>query len=367
MPRRTGQRAPTGEAASAVAARGAVSNPGNRFERLHVELTEDDLKPASERPVVRTEFFHDHASTVITRNSSPDLGFELSLNPYRGCEHGCSYCYARPYHEFLGFSAGLDFESRILVKTEAARLLERELSRFNTSPGVLVMSGVTDPYQPVERRLEITRRCLAVLAEFRQPVSIITKNALVTRDIDWLSKLAAHRAVRVTLSLTTLDSELSRRMEPRASLPHQRLDAIRQLNAAGIPAGVNIAPLIPGFNDHEVPSIVEAAAQAGAVVAGWGMLRLPHGVKDVFLEWLDRHFPGKKARVLARIREVRQGRLNDNRFQARLTGEGIFAEQIRALFQVAARHWGLDRQPPSISGAAFRRPGPEQLELCGIR
>jgi len=315
---------------------------------------------------VRTEFFRDNASAVITRNTSPDLGFDFSLNPYRGCEHGCSYCYARPYHEFLGFSAGLDFESRIMVKMEAPRLVEKELARHSSSPGVLALSGVTDPYQPIERRLEITRQCLAVLAEFCQPVSIITKNALVTRDIDLLSKLAAHDAVRVTLSITTLDPELGRLIEPRASLPHQRLETVRQLNAAGIPTGVNIAPIIPGFNDHELPSIVEAAAKAGAVSAGWGMLRLPHGVKEVFMDWLDRHFPGKKARVLARIREVRHGKLDDSRFRVRLAGEGIFAEQIRVLFQVAARHWGLDCDPPEISGAGFRRPGPVQLSLVGL-
>lgn len=352
-----------------LAARGAAFNPANRFERLFVDFAPDaeaNALAAAERPALRTQFFKDHASSIITHNTSPDLGFAASLNPYRGCEHGCSYCYARPYHEFLGFSAGLDFESRIMVKESAPELLRAEMEKRSWKPELLALSGVTDPYQPAERRLGVTRRCLAVLAEFRQPVSIITKNHLVTRDLDLLAQLAAHDAVRVTLSITTLDETLAHAMEPRASTPLQRLDAIRLLRAAGIPAGVNIAPIIPGLNDHEIPRILEAAAEAGAVYAGWGMLRLPGTVKDVFLEWLERHFPDKMARVVSRVREVRGGALNDSTFGARFTGQGIFAEQIRGLFHAAARRLGLIEKIPTPSGAAFRRPGPEQLELAGL-
>ena len=350
--------------------RGASFNPSNRFERMHVELdpaeTAVDADEPSRDPALRTLFLRDHASSVITRNTSPDIGFSASLNPYRGCEHGCAYCYARPYHELLGFSAGLDFESRIMVKDEAPQLLRAELERPRWEPVILALSGVTDAYQPVERKLELTRRCLAVLAEFRQPVSLITKNHLVTRDIDHLAELARHQAVTVTLSITTLDPVLAREMEPRASTPPQRFEAVRRLREAGIPAGVNFAPVIPGLNDHEVPQILEAAAAVGASHVGWGMLRLPHGVKEIFLDWLDRHHPGKKNRVLARIRDVRNGRLDDSRFGTRMTGEGIFTDQIRALFQTAARRLGLPQAPPSLSGAAFRRPGPEQLSLAGL-
>jgi DNA repair photolyase len=254
-------------------ARGAGSNPANRFDRISVEFDAASSGALDEngndaRPALRTQFFRDSASTIIVRNTSPDVGFEASLNPYRGCEHGCSYCFARPYHEYLGFSAGLDFESRIMVKEDAPELLRAELSKKSWKPVTLAMSGVTDIYQPVERKLEVTRRCLAVLAEFRQPVGLITKNQLVTRDIDHLGELARHDATCVTLSMTTLDPELSRAMEPRASLPEQRLAAIRALRAAGIPAGVNVAPVIPGLNDHELPRILEAAAAAGACFAG---------------------------------------------------------------------------------------------------
>lgn len=319
-----------------------------------------------DRPALRTQFFKDHASSVITRNTSPDLGFDYTLNPYRGCEHGCAYCYARPYHEYLGFSAGLDFESKIMVKEDAPELLRAELSAASWQPGVVALSGVTDCYQPIERKLGLTRRCLAVLAEFRQPVSLITKNALVVRDADHLAELARFRAAGVLLSMTTLDPELSRVMEPRASLPAQRLAAVRALAAAGVPVGVNIAPVIPGLNDHEIPAILEAASQAGAQFAGWGMLRLPLGVKDVFLDWLDRCFPGKRNRVLARIRDVRGGRLDNSAFGVRFTGEGVFAEQIRALFHVAARSHGLDRAMPALSAEAFRRPCGGQMTLDGI-
>ncbi len=348
--------------------RGAVTNPANRFERMHVELdAEAALAGAVEEegmpPALRTEFFEDRASSVISRNSSPDIGFEFSLNPYRGCEHGCAYCYARPYHEYLGFSAGLDFESRIMVKKDAPALLRSELTRKSWKPAVLAMSGVTDCYQPVERKLEITRRCLEVLLEFRNPVGVISKNRLVARDADLLGALARLGAARVTLSITTLDAELARELEPRTSSPRDRLEAIRELTAAGVPVGVNVAPIIPGLNDHEIPKILEAAAAAGAVSAGWTMLRLPGAVKDVFLDWIERHHPTKKNRILARIRDVRGGKLNESAFSQRMTGAGIFTEQVRALFRAAARRHGLDRPVPPLRADGFRRPGPAQMEL----
>jgi DNA repair photolyase len=348
-------------------ARGSPVNPANRFERLAIDFEDGSMADGvAERPALRTQFFKDHASSILTRNASPDLGFGASINVYRGCEHGCAYCYARPYHEYLGFSAGLDFESRIMVKENAPELLAAELAKPSWRPEVLAMSGVTDCYQPVERKLELTRRCLAVLADFRQPVAIITKNQLVTRDIDLLRQLAAHDAVRVTLSITSLDETLAHALEPRASPPKQRLEAIRHLREAGIVAGVNLAPVIPGLNDHEIPRILEAAAAAGAVYANWIMLRLPHGVKDIFLAWLDRHFPDRKARVISRIRDTRGGALNDSTFGQRFTGQGIFAEQIDALFRAAAHRLGLDRPVPAMLGASFRRPGPQQLELEGL-
>lgn len=273
-------------------------------------------------------------------------------------------CYARPTHEYLGFSAGLDFETRILVKEDAPDLLRRELTAPSWEPKYLALSGVTDPYQPVERRLRITRRCLEVLAELRHPVGVITKNRLVTRDLDLLAELARHRAAAVSLSVTTLDAELAARMEPRASHPRDRLKAIAEVAAAGVPVSVMVAPIIPGLNDHEIPAILEAAAAAGATGAGWVFLRLPGAVAGLFERWLDEHYPERKEKVLNRLRSLRGGRLNDPRFGSRMRGEGTWAEQIAALFAGARRRYGLDGPRPELSAAAFRRPG-EQLGLFG--
>ena len=292
------------------------------------------------------------------------MGFEASVNPYRGCEHGCIYCYARPTHEYLGFSAGLDFESRILVKEKAPELLRTELASPRWKPQVIAMCGVTDPYQPVERRLELTRGCLEVLAAFRNPVAIVTKNHLVTRDLDLLGELAAHDAALVFVSVTTLDRDLCGRMEPRASQPGLRLDAIRALSRVGIPVGVLVAPVIPALNDHEVPAILDAAAEAGAKCAGYTMLRLPFGVKDLFEGWLEEHFPERKEKVLHRIRDVRGGRLNETGFGARMKGQGIFAEQLKGLFRAACRKAGLPHRTWSLSTASFRADTP-QLPLFG--
>src|SRR5690348_11620899 len=269
--------------------RGANINPANRFEALHYEV-EDWCEPEEESRPNPTQFFRDDSKSVISYNNSPDVGFDASLNPYRGCEHGCAYCYARPTHEYLGFSAGIDFESRIMVKQNAAELLAAELSSPRWEPQTLVMSGVTDPYQPVERRLRITRGCLEVLAQFRNPVGIITKNQLVTRDLDLLSELAQHQAACVTISITTLDPALGRIMEPRTSTPELRLEAIARLAEAGVPVGVNVAPTIPGLTDHEMPSILAAAKEAGAKWAGIVVLRLPWAVAPLFEHWLEEHF-----------------------------------------------------------------------------
>src|SRR5256886_9784699 len=271
---------------------------------MQVDLTDvyvfDADTEGEDKPRRATQYFQDRTKTIVARNQSPDVGFEASINPYRGCEHGCIYCFARPTHEYLGFSAGLDFESRIVVKNDAPRLLEAELSSPKWKPQVLMMSGVTDCYQPVERNLRITRGCLEVLARFRNPVGILTKNRLVTRDIDILSELVRHRAAAVNLSITTLDPKLQRILEPRTSPPAARLDAVAQLCAAKIPVGVMVAPVIPGINDHEVPSIVEACAKAGAQFAGYVLLRLPWAVAPLFEHWLDEHFPERKAKVLER-------------------------------------------------------------------
>ena len=342
--------------------RGATGNPANRFEALHVEL--DPLESADEddeRPGLKTQFLRDGTKTIIARNNSPDVGFETSVNPYRGCEHGCAYCFARPTHEYLGFSAGLDFESRIMVKENAPELLEAELSSPKWQPQTIVLSGVTDCYQPIERKLQLTRRCLQVLAKFRNPVGMLTKNRLITRDIDVLQELAAHDAVAVNLSVTSLDPKLQRILEPRTSPPQARLDAVAQLRAAGIPVGVMVAPIIPGITDHEVPSILKACGEAGAQFAGYVVLRLPWAVAPLFERWLDEHFPGHKEKVLGRIRSMRGNKLYDYRWGKRQEGEGIFAEQIGTMFEVAKRRAAIGDRP-QLSTAAFRRPN-EQLTL----
>jgi DNA repair photolyase len=345
--------------------RGAAGNPRNRFERLHYEPDLDLAEPDGEvlGPAPATQFLKDSSRSIISYNESPDLGYEASLNPYRGCEHGCSYCYARPYHEYLGFSAGLDFETKIVVKEKAADLLRRKLSSSRWQPKVVNLSGVTDPYQPVERRLGLTRRSLEVLAEFRNPVQIVTKNHLVTRDLDILADLAGHQAAAVSISVVTLDSRLSRSMEPRTSTPGRRLAAIEALARAGVPVKILTAPVIPGLTDHEVPEILARAAGAGARFAGYALIRLPHAVASIFEDWLERHLPDRKEKILHRIREIRGGKLYDSRFGVRLEGEGIFAKQIAGLFTLACRKAGLATEGPKLSAAAFRRATPHQRSL----
>jgi DNA repair photolyase len=342
--------------------RGASLNPPNRFEPIRYEPDSDSGDP-SEAPSPQTQFLRDPSRSLIAYNESPDVGFEASINPYRGCEHGCIYCYARPTHEYLGFSSGLDFETKILVKEDAPELLRQELSSPRWQPKVIAISGVTDCYQPIERRLQLTRRCLEVLVAFRNPAGIVTKNHLVTRDLDLLGQLAQHDAAAVFLSVTTLDPELARIMEPRASHPSARLAAIETVAKAGIPVGVMVAPVIPGLTDHEMPNILEAAARAGARFAGYTMLRLPFAIKDLFETWLAQHFPDKKAKVLSRIRSLRGGRLNDPRFGSRMKGEGVFAELIKDVFALACRKAGIPDRGPKLSTAAFRRPAGAQKLL----
>lgn len=344
-----------------IRGRGALSNPANRFEEMVLERA-DDYSPEETRGPV-TRYFRDASQTVIAYNESPDVGFKAGINVYRGCEHGCAYCFARPTHEYLGFSAGLDFESKIMVKENAPELLRAELSSPKWKPQVLGMSGVTDCYQPVERKLQLTRRCLEVLVEFRNPVCIITKNHLVTRDADLLGELAKFNAVMVNLSITTLDPALTAKLEPRASLPQARLEAVRILSSAGVNVNVLAAPMIPGLNDHELVKIIAVAARAGAKSAGYVPLRLPFAVKDLFVAWLESHFPERKEKVLNRIRAMRGGKLNDPNFGSRMEGQGIFAEQLSQLFEVACRKAGLPSEHPPISAEHFRRPGGEQLRL----
>jgi DNA repair photolyase len=377
--------------------RGARANPTGRFERRRVEpdleaLAElpapsppesfrrngEDGPDTTERPGPENEDFTgfggeaspgstetipDPSRSALVFNQSPDIPFDASLNPYRGCEHGCAYCYARPTHEYLGYSAGLDFETKILVKERAPELLRRELAAPRWTPQVVALSGVTDAYQPIERRLELTRRCVEVFVAFRNPITVITKNALVVRDIDLFRQLAEVDAVSVALSLTTLDGSLARVLEPRASAPHERLRAIERLAEAGIPTTVMVAPVIPGLTDAELPALLSAAASAGATRAGKIVLRLPHGLRDLFDDWLATHRPQRRQKVLHRLESLRGGQLNDPRFGHRLRGEGRFAEQISGLFDLMARRHGLDEPHPPLSTAAFRRPGGTQLPL----
>ena len=339
----------------------------NRFETTHHELElaeveedEDYLATLADR---QRNSCPTNPRSIVAENDSPDVGFEVSLNPYRGCEHGCIYCYARPTHEYLGFSAGLDFETKIMVKHDAPELLRKALSSPGWQPRVLGLSGVTDAYQPVERTLGLTRRCLAVLAEYRQAVTIITKNRLVTRDLDLLRELARHDAAGVFVSITSLDEDLIGRLEPRTTRPRGRLNTIATLAAAGIPTGVMVSPVIPGLTEHEIPSILKAAAQAGARSAGYTLVRLPLGVAGLFHDWLGQHFPDRKDKVLERIRAVRGGRLNDSRFGVRMSGEGNAAEMISQIFRGACRRAGLNLHRWPVNAAAFRRPVPRDGQL----
>ena len=342
--------------------RGAQIKPPNRFERIHCEddfeHLEFDEELLAASSTVRTQFPPDNSKSIISENDSPDVSFRYSLNPYRGCEHGCAYCYARPTHEYYGLSAGLDFETIIFVKHRAAELFRDWLARDKWQPEPIVFSGVTDCYQPAERRFRLTRRCLEVALEARQPVVIITKNALVTRDLDLLREMAGLHIVYVAISVTTLDERLARTMEPRTSPPAARLQTIHKLSEAGVPTRVMVAPIIPGLNDSEIPQILQAAKEAGACSAGYVLLRLPLTVRPVFQEWLERTQPTHKDRVESLIRSTRDGKMNDAKFGSRMRGEGPLAEQIRQVFQIFARKHGLDAKTAPLDTSHFRPPQP---------
>lgn len=303
---------------------------------------------------VDTILHADTTRSIVSTNDSPDVGMEATINPYRGCEHGCIYCFARPTHEYLGLSAGTDFERQIFVKHDAAKLLEQKLSLKSWTPKILSLSGVTDPYQPVERKLGITRACFEVLRDFRNPAAIITKNALVTRDADIFADMALWNGIYVNISITTLDGSLARVMEPRASRPALRLSAIETLARAGIPVGVIIGPVIPGLTDHEIPAILKSAADAGATGAHYTILRLPYGVKDLFQVWLNDHFPDRAARVLSHVRDVRGGKLNDAAFGTRMRGEGVYADHVESVFSLYKRKYALHRRYHALSTEHFR-------------
>ena len=344
-----------------IKGRGSAVNPKNRFTEKEVVYDVDPETGQLKRP--KTRLFPDHTTQIISRNNSPDIGFDVSVNPYRGCEHGCAYCYARPSHEFLGMSAGLDFESKIVVKYNAPNLLRKELSNPSWKPQTLVMSGVTDPYQPIEKKLEITRGCVQVLTASRHPLVIITKNYLVTRDIDLLSELAEVNAVRVVLSITSLDPAITNTMEPRTSRPRKRLQAVRELSNAGISVQVNIAPVIPGLTDDEIVPIMEASAEAGAKSVSLVNLRLPYGVKDLFAKWLDDHQPNRKEKVLNKIRSLKNGKLNRYEFGERFRVEGAYGEQMRQLLDIHSKRLGLNEKREPLNVNEFRRPDTDQLRL----
>lgn len=339
--------------------RGSPVNPEGRFEKSGREAVDDGWFPevpeGPSRPKTIVTF--EAAKSIISRHDSPDLNFSQSINPYRGCAHGCPYCYARPSHAYLGLSPGLDFETRLFAKPEAARLLREELAHPGYRCEPVNIGSNTDGYQPIEREHRITRSVLEVLHETSHPVAVITKSALVERDLDLLAPMAADGLATVVMSVTTLDSRLSSRLEPRASAPARRLQAIRRLSAAGVPVGVNVAPIIPFLTDHEMEAILGAAAAAGATWAGWTLVRLPWEVKEVFRAWLEQHVPLKAAHVMARLNEMRGGKDNDPRFGTRMSGEGLLADLYRRRFDVACRRLGLAARPAVLSRDRFRPPG----------
>ena len=341
--------------------RGASDNPINRFEGHYVDY--DLNEETGEKPSQKTQLLKDDTKNIISFNKSPDIPFDAGLNPYRGCEHGCIYCYARPYHEYLGFSAGLDFETKIIVKYDAPELLRKTLQSPKWEPQVIAMSGITDVYQPIERKLEITRRCLEVLAEFRNPVGIITKNFLVARDIDHLKKLADYNCVRVTVSVTSLDKKLTEIMEPRTSRPKKRLKAIEMLANAGISVGVNVAPIIPGLTDHECAEILKAATNAGAKHASYTIVRLPYKVKDIFVDWLEQHFPDRKEKIKNRLYDMRGGKLYKSDWGERIRGNGNYSTQIKEMFAIQTKKLGLNEERLPMTTEHFVRTHGDQLHL----
>lgn len=340
--------------------RGAQTQPANPYLSIQCETDLSDIAEDDEllkqlgRPA--TVYLPDQSRSIVSSNNSPDVPFCYSMNPYRGCAHGCSYCYARPSHEYYGLSAGLDFETKVFVKHDAAKLFREFLAKPSWQPELIAMSGVTDCYQPVERKFQLTRACLEVAVECRQPIGIVTKNALVTRDLDLLAELASHNAAQVGVSITTLDKQRARTMEPRTSTPAARLRAITELSDAGVPTYVMVAPVIPGFNDSEIPALLEAARAAGAQAASYTLLRLPTTVEPVFFGWLERFYPNHASKVASLVRSTRDGKLYQSDFSQRMRGTGEFADQIAATFAVFAKKHGLAKRPPPLSTNAFRPP-----------
>jgi DNA repair photolyase len=345
--------------------RGAASNPTGRFERHGLEFFDDGWDSLEGVPPLKTTVFEETPKSIIAKNDSPDISFDKSINPYRGCEHGCVYCYARPTHAYMGLSPGLDFESKLFIKPNAAALLRAELSAKGYVPGTIALGSNTDPYQPIERTYRITRQVLEVLAEFNHPVGIVTKSASVTRDIDILSAMAAKGLAKVAISVTTLDPKLARSMEPRASTPAKRLEAMSTLAKAGIPVVVMMGPVIPGLNDSEIEAILKAASAAGAKEAGYTMLRLPLEVKDLFREWLTKEMPDRAARVMSLVRSVRGGKDNDSTFGRRMTGSGPYAWTIGRRFEMACARLGLNTHRHRLDPTQFKVPPQvgEQLTL----
>jgi DNA repair photolyase len=341
--------------------RGATLNPKVRFDAQGASPFDDGwdtLEAFAELPPLPTTLTRDASRSAISWNTSPDIGFDRAVNPYRGCEHGCIYCYARPTHAYLGLSPGLDFETKLIFKPDVAELLEKELRKPGYTARTMTLGSNTDPYQPVERTLKLTRSVLEVLDRFNHPVGIVTKSAGVLRDLDILSSMAARKLVRVYLSVTTLDDRLARTMEPRAAAPPRRLQAIAELTRAGVPTGVLAAPMIPGLNDAEMERILEASARAGARHAGYVLLRLPHELRQMFEDWLQTHMPDRAAHVLSLIRETRSGALSDARFHHRFSGQGVYADLLLRRFARAARQWGLDEAREGLDCTRFAVPQP---------
>ncbi|MBI5609913.1 MAG: PA0069 family radical SAM protein [Deltaproteobacteria bacterium] len=343
--------------AGAVHGRGATLNPAGRFEKARTELFDDGWQTlGTPLPPLPTRVTDERARSILSYNDSPDLDFDRTINPYRGCEHGCIYCYARPSHGYLGYSAGLDFETQLLAKPDAAALLDAELRKRNYQPALVLVGANTDCYQPVERERGITRQVLQVLVNFRHPFAVITKSALILRDLDLLREAARLGLVRVNITVTTLDLELARTLEPRAATPGRRLQTIAELAGAGVPVGVMVAPVIPGLNDHELEAILQASAKAGAKQARWQFVRLPYEIKDLFGAWLQTHVPGRADRVWALLRDVRQGKANETEFGTRMTGVGIHAQLLQQRFDLAVRRLGLDTPLPPPDASQFRLP-----------
>ena len=345
-------------------ARGALTNRTNRFERLVAEAVSDGWEMAEEAPVWRTEVRDEVPRKVISRNTSPDLSFDRSINPYRGCEHGCVYCFARPSHAYLGLSPGLDFETQLIARPDAAKVLRRELSARSYVPDVIAIGTNTDAYQPIEAERRIMREVLEVLAEFNHPVAIVTKGTLIERDIDILAPMAARGLARVGVSVTTLDDAVSRAMEPRVPRPERRLETIRRLAAAGIPVRIMVSPVVPALTDHELEAILARGAAAGAVAASSIVLRLPREVAELFREWVEEAFPDRARRIMGRVRELHGGQDYDPAFGTRMRGQGEWARLMRARFQAACKRLGLEERLPPLRSDLFAVPGrAEQLDL----